>query len=258
MKNLQVFFFLFCMGTSTLLFAQDHPKNVVKLGLGTIWLGNIKPSYERVLHDKLSANLMVGWLVPRSLPGLITDAPDNEDPFDFQIDRSTLKGIAIVPEFRYYVSGNAPKGFYLAPFARYAKYSISGIDELEEEGYPNGEGIATGTWKAVGGGLQLGVQWVTGSGITIDFAFLGIGINKYSISGRYTTDNLDENFLDTLLDIKTELDNPDEPYSSQTNENYTLTSMEHSSATSADGFVEGELKFTYPAFRGVFSIGYNF
>src|SRR5688500_9477599 len=88
--------------------AQDVPQNVVNLGLAGMGLGFYGISYERALGQKTSAKLYVDVVSKTLSAG--TDL--------------TLKmgGFAAIPEFRYYLGKQAPKGFFLGAYVPYRNF----------------------------------------------------------------------------------------------------------------------------------------
>jgi hypothetical protein len=96
-------------------------------------------SYERAISDKSSLGL--GFLYT-----------------NITLYGSKYDGYAITPEYKFYTKGNAIKGVYLAPFARYQDYLIK--NETDK-----------GSLKGFGGGILLGRQWIYRSGFTLDLFF---------------------------------------------------------------------------------------
>lgn len=106
-------------------FAQDAPesetrKNVVKLNLFGLGATAIPLQYERALSKNMSVALGVTFVPSRSLPAQLDLGSELTNP--------QFKGIAITPEFRFYPGKKekhqAPHGFYLAPYLRYASYTF--------------------------------------------------------------------------------------------------------------------------------------
>lgn len=88
-----------------------------------------------------------------------------------KLDEDKFRGLALTPEYRYYVKKNAPNGLYLAPFAKYQHLSLTNDTDK-------------GTFNSFGGGLMLGRQWVYKSGFVLDL-FLGPAFNSGTYKQEY-------------------------------------------------------------------------
>jgi hypothetical protein len=143
MKKITLLFIMFVAVTLASNSAMAQKQNVVKLNPLSLALGNISLSYERFLSDKASLQLHGAYW----LGGSIGD--------------TKWSGMTFTPEFRYYVSDNErPKGFYLAPFAKYQSFTANS----KEADYK-------ATLNRVGGGAAFGYQFLFGR-VTWD-TFLG-------------------------------------------------------------------------------------
>lgn len=107
------------------------------------------------------------------------------------IETTRLRSFTVTPEYRFYLSGNAPTGFYLAPFARYQNLYFE-----QEYSFTASNGkvyrpIIGGTINNVGAGLLMGTQFKLGSNMTLDWWIAGpmYGTSKSDLSG--TTDMSD-------------------------------------------------------------------
>jgi len=99
---------------------------------------------------------------------------------------TSIRGFALTPEYRYYVSGSKPAlaGFYLAPFVRYQQLTLTATDD-----YSSDEAKASLT--TFGGGVLAGYQLVLKQRFTLD-AFLGPSYNGGSL--KTTMGNASETF----------------------------------------------------------------
>lgn len=88
-----------------------------------------------------------------------------------KLDETKFRGLALTPEYRYFIKKKAPVGIYIAPFAKYQNYSITDAED-------------SGSYTSFGGGLSLGRQWVYNSGFVLDM-FFGPSFN----SGTYTAES---------------------------------------------------------------------
>lgn len=144
MKKSAVLFLILCFTVSS--FAQDEvtvapEKNVIKINTLALIIRTGAVFYERELSDLTSAQLGLAYL-------------------NYRIDETKLDGVGITPEFRFYIRKNALDGFYMGPYLRYNNFGF------EDES-------STGRYKAFGGGVSFGRQWIFKKGFVIDLFFGG-------------------------------------------------------------------------------------
>ena len=104
----------------------------------------------------------------------------------YNVGGTKLSGFGITPEYRFYVTGEALQGFYLAPFIRYQYFNLSD----ENTSFGGGSTKNEATLSTFGGGVNLGYQWVFKQHIVLE-PFLRVGYNKGSVkvkSGGYNYD----------------------------------------------------------------------
>ena len=151
MKKATIFSLLFAGAFAFQSFAQT---NIVKWNPLSLAVSTINLGFESALNDKLSVQLQgfywLGW-----------------DLGDASVD-----GFGVTPELRFYPSGNAPRGFFVGPFARYQSWSSSTTD------FNGGE--ITGTVTGISGGLNIGGQFIFGDIISLDI-YGGPGYASYSV-----------------------------------------------------------------------------
>jgi hypothetical protein len=134
-------------------FSQDQPpvaseKNVMKVNTLALIIRTGAVFYEREISDLTSVQLGIAYM-------------------NYKIDNTHLDGIGITPELRFYISRNALDGFYMGPYLRYNNF---GFDDNN----------STGRYKAFGGGVSFGRQWIFKKGFLIDLFF----------GGHYTNSNI--------------------------------------------------------------------
>jgi hypothetical protein len=141
-----------CLGTN--LKAQN---NDIKVNIFSPLVRTCSFFYERGLNDNSSLQLGIYFT-------------------SWKNDGTGWSGFGITPEYRYYPSGNALNGFYLAPFIRYQSITIS--DEYEGYNFDSNGNFTTtiqknsATLNTFGGGFLVGHQWILGEHISID-SFVG-------------------------------------------------------------------------------------
>jgi Protein of unknown function (DUF3575) len=153
------------------------PMNMIKVNLTSLPLKQYALQYERVLNRKFSFALGVRVMPASTLPfkqailDAVGDDPDTRDV----LDRFQMSNLAITPEFRFYLSKRGyGRGFYLAPFYRYASYKTSKLEFDYDDGAGGTETInMTGKLTSNTGGLLLGAQWPLGKRLVLDWWILG-------------------------------------------------------------------------------------
>lgn len=176
MKKISLYIFLVSLSLNSFAQGGDQKKAVVKLNLLAFAFKTGSFQYEQVLTDKLSLVAGIRYSVPRGLPSYFTSnitEPDLKRSFE------TLKwgGYAVTPELRFYPGQKgAPRGFYLAPYFRYAKFNanmiLSGTDtsSIPPTTYTFDP---KGSVSIVSGGLMIGAQWIAKAGFTFDWWIAG-------------------------------------------------------------------------------------
>jgi hypothetical protein len=174
MKKIVLCFSLFLFAATS--FAQ---KNVVKTNFFGLFAGSYTLAYERVLNDKMSVQLSVGY---RTYKFASAD-------FGSYSVKDSYSGPTIVGEFRYYVtnaSKDVPRGFYVAPFARYATYTEKVV--ASSSTYSGNSYNYTTKWtnSSIAGGVVLGYQWLIADVVSIDL-FAGPQYKTRSVGNVTTT-----------------------------------------------------------------------
>lgn len=194
------------------------PMNMIKVNLTSLPLKQYALQYERVLSRKFSFALGVRVMPESTLPfknailNAVGDDPDTRDVLEtFQ-----MSNMAITPEFRFYLSKRGyGRGFYLAPFYRYASYKTSQLEFDYDDGGGGTETInMTGKLTSNTGGLLLGAQWPLGKRLILDWWILGphYGAGNGLFSG-VSTQTMTPAEQD---DLRTQLEDIDIPLTNKT------------------------------------------
>ena len=167
----------------------------IKMNILALSLGNISLQYEHTLNTHSSLCLGFSFLPSRGFPSVAVD----KNSSDYDATAMKLSGWAITPEYRYYFSNKGPKGFYVAPYFRYASYSLSGFGVNYASvtgGTKDRSAIAEGDITTAVGGLMFGSQWTLGSNWTLDWWILGAGFGSqkgtFTAYGNFTQENQDD------------------------------------------------------------------
>lgn len=157
-------------------------KNLVKINVGALFLKNYSFQYERAVGRKISVGLGVRFAPKSSLPfkSKFKDLAD-DDEVSRQIDNFRTGNFALTPEVRFYLGKKGVfKGFYLAPFARYATYSgelpykYEAIDPTTGATLPGEKELfMSGRINTISGGLMIGAQWKLSRLVYLDWWILG-------------------------------------------------------------------------------------
>lgn len=143
--------------------AQDAPpKNLIKINLLSPLVRTGSFFFERAMSDEIS--LQLGFFYTGASVG------DTE-----------FRGFGLTPELRYYLSEKhpAPRGVFIAPFARYQNFTVT------EEGVDG-----KGTYSSFGGGLLVGTQTMFKNKISLD-VWAGPSYSSGSIKVTGTADEAD-------------------------------------------------------------------
>lgn len=163
--------------------AEGQANGVVKWNLSQLAFKNISFQAEYGFHKNFSGALGFSFLIPRSLPGFFAE----EDPTGEGLRNTSFKGWAVTPEFRIYPGKKeehqAPHGFYLGPYLRYAKYTFTSgwKGEYNREFNYNLDVY----YKGITVGGMMGCQWILGKHFSLDLwiAGLGMGAAKFGLEG---------------------------------------------------------------------------
>lgn len=202
-KSMILTAFLFLVIGMNLLFAQTDSASVksiskpgkylVKVNLLGIPLNNYSFQFERAIAKKIVFGLGVRYAPNSGVPFSSQVERLIDDPESWnQIKNFKTGNLAISSEFRFYMGKGVFRGFYVAPFARYTKYTAECPINLEvPSSTDEDEFIAvviplSGDLTTLTGGLLLGVQWKLSKSFYLDWSILGpqYGTSKGSISGK--------------------------------------------------------------------------
>jgi hypothetical protein len=160
--------------------------NLFKVNLTAIPIRNYSFQFERVLTKKLSVALSYKTMPSGNIPfknsiiSMSDDDPDVED----MLNKLTLSHTAFTPEVRWYVGKKGyGRGFYIAPFYRYAKFNASNLSVSYEEGGPTPtENTITleGSNSANTFGVMFGAQWALSKHLVLDWWILGPHVGNSS------------------------------------------------------------------------------
>lgn len=169
-------------------------KNLVKWNVAALALKNYSFQYERAVANKISvaAGLRFAPKAKVAFSSKLEDVIDNEDTWNSVKDFKT-GNFAITPEVRFYLGQSVFRGFYVAPFVRYATYSVEGPFHYDITVDVSGTAVnqkgvipLSGNINTFTGGLLIGAQWKLSKLVYLDWWIIGAsyGTSSGSISGK--------------------------------------------------------------------------
>ena len=190
-------------------------RNVLKVNLTGLFLRNYGAQFERVLSHRISVGLSYRYMPEGPIPfkSTIIKHLDNPDPETVdQINSLRISSSSITPEVRFYLGKKGwGRGFYLAPFYRYASHEVNNVTIEYEDAVAGKSNMSmTGKMNSNTGGLLIGAQWDLGSNLVLDWWIIGphFGAAKGDLTGvssRLLT-------ASEQADLKNELESIDFPF----------------------------------------------
>ncbi|MEO8961742.1 MAG: hypothetical protein ABI325_07670 [Ginsengibacter sp.] len=193
---------------------ERPPLNLVKLNLTGILLNNYALQYERILNHKISVAFQYRMMPKTGIPfkSIILKQVGNDDPETKKlIDDFRMSNFAITPELRIYLGKKGyGRGFYIAPFYRYASFKSSDLNVFYTDVNNVDQSIKmSGKLTSNTAGLLMGVQSDLGKHVNLDISFFGphYGSGKGTFSGT-TSSPLSS---DEQYNLRRQLENLDIP-----------------------------------------------
>lgn len=178
-------------------------KSIIKLNLTAPLALHYVASYEYLLSKRQSLNLTLGFAPNTYVPfkGTLANAFSDDQDVVFAINTSTFRKIMVTPEYRFYLGKkDAPAGIYIGTFIRYTNMSASYRYKFtDSKGIVHRPELTT-SFNGVGAGAMLGVQWLLGNNLSLDFWILGpfAGYNVGHTGGDHNQSTLTLEDLDDL------------------------------------------------------------
>lgn len=177
-------------------------KNILKANLTGLLLRNYGFQYERVLTRTVSVAVSYRFMPSGSVPFenvIINNSPDIDPD---RIDQMKLSSSAITPEVRFYFGKQRfGRGFYLAPFYRFANHEALDIPIDYKPSAPGSqtvEMLGKGKLTSNTGGILVGAQWNLGRSMVLDWWIVGphlgngdgeiIGVSPRPLTGAEQAD----------------------------------------------------------------------
>lgn len=193
---------------------QKPHLNIVKVNLASLLLKSYSLQYERVLSRKVSVAVQYRTMPTTGLPfkGSILKLVGDDDPDTRKIiDDFRMSNYAITPEVRIYLSRKGyGRGFYIAPFYRYASFTSNDLNVFYTDGNNEEQSIKmSGSLTSNTFGLAIGAQSALGKRFVLDWSLFGphYGSGKGTFNGT-TSHPLSP---DEQSDLRDQLDDIDIP-----------------------------------------------
>ena len=190
-------------------------RNILKVNLTGLLLRNYGAQFERVLSHRIGVGVSFRYMPEGPVPfkNTIINNLDNPDQETIdQINSLKMSSMAITPEVRFYLSKKGwGRGFYLAPFYRYASHEVNNVNVEYEDAVSGSSTIAmTGKLTSNTGGLLIGAQWDIGTNLVLDWWIIGphLGGGNGNLNGTSSRPLT----ASEQADLKNELESIDFPF----------------------------------------------
>jgi len=159
-------------------------KNIIKTNITGNLVGNYNITYERALARKFSLSVGFRYMPKSTLPTFLKDKIESlADDKNLRFSDFQMGNFAITPELRLYLSAGKMKGFYIAPYLRYASFDMQvpiTYDYIPPGSTEKASALFNGTITSFSGGLLLGTQFQIAKKLVLDLWIIG---------GHYGTSN---------------------------------------------------------------------
>lgn len=155
-------------------------KNIIKTNLSGDAIGNYNLTYERSIAKKFSLSVGVRYMPKVGLPSFVQSIVEKYiDDKDVHLADFKMGNFAITPEFRMYLSAGKMKGFYIAPYIRYASFDLD-VPVTYTYQSATASAMFNGVFTSLSAGLLLGTQFQIAKKLVLDIWLVG---------GHYGTSN---------------------------------------------------------------------
>lgn len=196
---------------------QRIPHNLIKINLAALLFKSYSLQYERVLNRKFSVAIQYRTMPATGIPfkSTIFKYMGDEDPDTKKIiEDFRLSNYAVTAEARLYLSRKGyGRGFYLAPFYRYASFTSNNFSVFysgeEEKSIKLLGNLTSNTY-----GLAIGAQNALGKHLVLDWSLLGPHYG--SAKGNFSGNSLTPLSPEDQDDLRDHLENIDIPLTNKT------------------------------------------
>ncbi len=187
-------------------------QNQIRINALSLVGGKLSIEYERLLTPKIAFGAAFSVRPANALPfrSKISDIIDDKD-MDQVINGLKTSNFSVTPEVRFYVSDKGSfRGFYLAPFVKYAAFDLNTPYNFDVEASYEGTTIYNreetisldGKLTTYTAGLACGVNFKLANNLHLDWRIIGpgYGFSKGDVSGELNLNQLEQDALRQSLD----------------------------------------------------------
>lgn len=152
--------------------------NIIKINLAPLLFKSYSLQYERVLNRKFSVAVQYRFMPETGIPfkSRVLELVGDDDPDTKKIiEDFKMSNYAITPEVRLYLSRKGfGRGFYLAPFYRYASFTSNNFNVFYTDNKDEEQSIKmSGKLTSNTFGLAIGAQHFIGKHVVLDWSMFG-------------------------------------------------------------------------------------
>lgn len=243
----KIIFFSLSILLSGLAQAQEETsdlerKSMVKLNVIPLTIGSFSADYEYLISTRTTIGTNLTFMPKRSIPMLGSfESTIDDEAVSNQLENAKIGTFSISPQAKFYLGKDVYRGFYIAPFFRYASHSI----QLPVNYYYNGQNetvVIDGKINTFSGGIAFGAQWKLSEKFYLDWTIIGplYGSHNGTLSGNK---NLNQ---EEITEIENALNDFDE-----------IPFIKHSHEVNSQG-VKVKTKGPWAGLRIGISVGYRF
>lgn len=169
---------------------EEPKKNIFKFNVTSLVVNNYSFQYERVMSKRISLALGYRFMPESDIPFKSQIDIGDDEVANYILENSQISNMAITPEIRFYLGKKGyGRGFYVAPYYRYTKFSTDEFVFEYEGDLGSKDFKMSGEISSSSGGVMLGAQWLLSKHITLDWWIVGAhyGTSKGDLSGTPDT-----------------------------------------------------------------------
>ncbi|TAG12991.1 MAG: DUF3575 domain-containing protein [Sphingobacteriia bacterium] len=179
--------------------------NIIKMNLASLAARNYHFTYERHIFKSISFSISYRTMSKGPIPFQAQfEEAINSNEINFS--KFEIGNTAITPELRIYLSLGKMKGFYLAPYMRFATFDLSAPIKYTSN-LGSKEAVFNGKVTSTSGGLMIGYQFQLLKKLVLDFQIIGAhyGTSKGDLDFAATLNNFEQQSLrDNINKIEAE------------------------------------------------------
>lgn len=165
---------MFILPSLTMAQSLIGGNNIIKANLSSLAFGNYHVTYERSIAKKLSLSISYRFMPKTGIPyaNQLQDLINNPD---VKVAGIQMANNAITPELRLYLGTGKMKGFYIAPYVRFANFDLRVPIMYDNPAIAGAKKEVTfdGSIKSTSAGLMIGMQKQIAKKLVLDIWFIG-------------------------------------------------------------------------------------